>query len=135
MLDFRSPYFKYTPQQKHVDITQSLGLTDEDLADETFRAAYRKYEELQNTDPILSLINTAYRTLYKMQIFLDNIDFVNDVDADGRPLYKPKDVIADINSIGIMRDKLLSLEELHKKGLADAGKKVRGDTEVGYDEM
>lgn len=135
VLDFKSPYFKYTAQQKHDAAIEDTGMTKEDLEDEKFKAAFRKYNEIQEKDPILSLINTAYRTLYKMQIFLDNIDFVNDIDVDGRPLYKPKDVLNDIKSIGEMRDKLLSLEELHRKGLADAGKKVRGDAEVGYDEM
>ena len=41
---------------------------------------------MQECDPILSLIKTAQRTLYKSKIFLDNIDFNEDVFED--PLFK-----------------------------------------------
>lgn len=83
---------------------------------------------------MLSLIKTGLRTLTKTQIFLDNIDFNNDVDDTGRPLFKPKDVIADIGSIAKMRSQLLELEVEHKKGLV-ASSKVRGDAEIGFGEM
>lgn len=67
-----------------------------------------------------------------MQVFLDNIDFSTDVDMDGRPLYKPKDVIADIKSIADIRKQLKELEAAHKRDLAESGVKVRGDAELGY---
>ena len=89
-------------------------------------------EEIQEADPILSLIKTAYKTLQKMQVFLDNIDFSTDIDMDGRPLYKPKDVIADIKSLADVRKQLKEFEAIHKKDLAESGVKVRGDAELGY---
>lgn len=135
VLDFKSPYAKYTPQQKHKEAMRDTGLTEENLQDEKFKAAFRKYNDIQNSDPILSIINTAYGTLHKMQVFYDNIDFNNDVDAEGRPLYKPKDVLTDLASLATTREKLMALEDMHKKGLAESGKKVRGDAEIGYDEM
>lgn len=134
MLDFKSPYFTYLEKYKHEAALLDSGLTPEELKDEKFIAAYRKYDEIQNADPILSLIKTAHRTLYKTQVFLDNIDFNEDVDADGRPLFKPKDVIADIGSIKKMRTDLMELEADHKKGLAAASSKVRGDIDISYDE-
>jgi len=66
-----------------------------------------------------------------MQIFLDNIDFNNDVDDTGRPLYKPADVIKDIASIAKMRNELLTLEVEHKKNL-QAKSKIRADADPGY---
>lgn len=51
----------------------------------------------------------------------------------GKPLYKPKDVIADIASIGTMRTKLQELEVLHKTNMA-AASKVRGDIQPGFGE-
>lgn len=111
---------------------EDSGLKESDLKDEAFLAAYHKYQELQGADPILSLIKTAYKTLHKMQVFLDNIDFAEDVDADGRPLYKPKDVIADIKSIADVRRELKELEATHKKDLSESGTKVRGDVALGF---
>lgn len=131
-LDFKSPYFQYLEKDKHEAALDDSGLTEEDLKDECFLAAYHKYQELQNADPILSLIKTAYKTLQKMQVFLDSIDFEEDVDQDGRPLYKPKDVIADLKSIKDMRKELKDLELTHKKDLAESGLRVRGEVELGF---
>lgn len=131
MLDFKSPYFEYVEQDKHEAAQIDSGISNVELTDEKFKAAYRKYDEIQQADPILSLIKTAYKTLYRTQVFLDSIDFT-EVDSEGRPLYKPKDVVADIGSIAKMRNQLLELEVEHKKGLAASGNKVRGGNEVGF---
>lgn len=129
VLDFKSPYFKYLEQDKHEAALADSGLAEEDLADEDFLAAFRKYREIQEEDPILALIKTAYGTIYKMRVHLDGISF-DEVDVDGKPLYKPKDVIADLKSISIMRTELAALEQLHKTGLA-AQEKTRGDQTPG----
>lgn len=130
MLDFKSPYYQYTEKQKYEAALADSELTEEDLKNDLFVAAYHKYDEIQNADPLLSLIKTAYNTLHKMRIHLDAIDF-EDVDGDGRPLFKPKDVVADIASIAKMRDQLKTLEEMHKKDLIASESKIRGDAEEG----
>jgi hypothetical protein len=85
VLDFKSPYFKYLEKDKHEAAMADSGLTEEDLKDEDFLAAFRKYREIQEEDPLLSLIKTSYRTLYKMQVHLDGVDF-SELDADGKPI-------------------------------------------------
>ena len=131
VLDFKSPYFQYRESEKHIAALADSGLKESQLSDPIFLAAFRKYKEIQESDPILSLIKTAYNTLFKLQIFLDNIDFDEDVDGDGRLLYKPKEIFDSIASIATMRTKLQELEVAHKKNLA-AASKVRGDSELGY---
>lgn len=131
VLDFKSPYFQYKEADKHVAALADSGLTEEQLKDDMFLAAFRKYKEIQESDPILSLIKTAYNTLFKLQVFLDNIDFEEDKDNDGRLLYKPKEIFDSIGSIATMRTRLQELEVMHKKNLA-AASKVRGDAELGY---
>lgn len=131
VLDFKSPYFQYKEGEKHTAAIADSGLDEEMLKDEIFLSAFHKYKEIQESDPILSLIKTAYNTLFKLQVFLDNIDFESDIDADGRLLYKPKDIFDSIASIASMRTKLQELEVAHKKDLA-ATSKVRGDVELGF---
>lgn len=131
VLDFKSPYFQYKERDKHIAALADSGLEEDDMKDEVFLAAFRKYKEIQESDPILSLIKTSYKTLFKLQIFLDSIDFEEDVDGDGRLLYKPKEIMDSIASIASMRTKLQELEITHKKNLA-AANKVRGDSELGY---
>ena len=133
MLDYKSPYFKYAERDKHEAALVDSGLTEKDLQDPLFKAAYHKYDEIQNCDPFLELIRTAFKTLRKTRIFLDNIDYNNDVDSEGRPLYKPAHVIKDIVSIGKMRVQLQELEENYKSNLA-ADSKIRGSAELGFDE-
>lgn len=131
MLDFKSPYFQYLEKDKHEAALADTNLKEEDTQDEIFKSAFNKYKEIIEADSILSLIKTAYKTMYKMQVFLDNIDFNNDVDENGKPLYKPADVIKDIGSIAKMRRDLQELELEHKKGLA-AQSRVRGDQVPGF---
>ena len=131
VLDFKSPYFQYKEAEKHTAALADSELTEDMLKDEVFLAAFRKYKEIQDSDAILSLIKTAYNTLFKLQVFLDNIDFEQDIDNDGRLLYKPKEIFDSIASIAVMRTKLQELEITHKKNLA-AANKVRGDTELGF---
>ena len=133
MLDFKSPYFRYLEKDKHEAALADSGLSHSDLKDPEFVNAFLKYQEIQDADEILLLIKTAQRTLYKTRVFLDNIDY-SEVDDMGRPIYKPKDVMADINSISAMRKNLIALEEEHKSSLGQTSN-VRGGVELGFDEV
>lgn len=132
VLDFKSPYFQYKESEKHAAALADSGMTEDMLKDEVFLAAFRKYKEIQDSDPILSLIKTALNHLFKMQIWLENIDYEEDVDNEGRLLYKPKDVFDSIATIDKMRDQLQALEIKHKKNLATSSNSVRGDVELGF---
>lgn len=133
MLDFKSPYFRYLEKDKHEAALADSGLSHADIKDPEFVNAFLKYQEIQDADEILLLIKTAQRTLYKTRVFLDNIDY-SEVDDMGRPIYKPKDVMADINSISAMRKNLIALEEEHKSSLGQTSN-VRGGVELGFDEV
>lgn len=132
MLDFKSPYFKYLEQEKHEAALADSELTEKQLKDPLFISAFNKYREILDSDPILSLIKIAHKTLYRTQVFLDSIDFT-EIDEMGKPIYKPKDVIADIASIGKMRTSLQDLEEQYKNELS-SDSNIRGGIELGFDE-
>ena len=133
MLDFKSPYFRYLEKDKHEAALADSELSLDNLKNTEFVNAFNKYQEIQDADEILLLIKTAQRTLYKTRVFLDNIDY-SEVDDMGRPIYKPKDVMADINSISSMRKNLILLEEEHKSSLGETSN-VRGGVELGFDEV
>lgn len=133
-LAWKSPYFQYLEQDKHIACLEDSGLTENDLKDELFKNAFDKYLEIRNSDRILSLINVAYKKLYHTEVFLDNIDFNNDVDENGRPIYKPSDVFKDISSIAKIRNDLAALELEYTKGLS-AQSKVRGDNIPGFGDI
>ena len=132
MIDWKSPYQQYLEQERHLAALEDSGLTDDEWNDPDFRAACRKYQEIKDSSRILSLIKTAYRTLEKMRVSLDNIDF-EERDNNLKPIFKPKDVLADIASIGTMADKLKELELSYKKDLLTTTSKNRGDVEEGFE--
>ena len=133
MIDWKSPYQQYLEQERHLAALEDSGLTDDEWNEPDFRAACRKYQEIKDSSRILSLIKTAYRTLEKMRVSLDNIDF-EERDNNLKPIFKPKDVLADIASIGTMADKLKELELSYKKDLLTTTSKNRGDVEEGFDD-
>lgn len=133
MLDFKSPYLEYLEQDRHEASLSDSGLTQEDWEDSDFRAACRKYMEIKDSSRILSLIKTAYRTLEKMRVFLDNIDFT-ETDGNGKYLNDPKKILESINQIGKMRNYLKELEIDYKKDQSSSNTRYRGDVELGLDD-
>lgn len=133
MLDFKSPYLEYIEQERHEAAMQDSGLTQEEWNDPDFRAACRKYMGIKDSSRVLSLIKTAYRTLEKMRVFLDNIDFT-DMDGNGKYLNDPKKTLESIGQIGKMSDYLKELEDTYKKGQEAKPTRYRGDVELGLDD-
>lgn len=132
--DWKSPYQQYLEMEKHKAALEDSGLTEDEWNDQIFRAAVRKYIEIKDSSRILSLIKTAFRTLEKMRVFLDNIDLDERDPVTNKPIWKGKDILDNIGSIGIMADRLKDLEETYKKDLLDSKKSIKGDREIAYDD-
>lgn len=133
MLDFKSPYLEYIEQDRHEQALKDSEMTLEEWEDPDFKAACRKYMEIKDSSRVLSLIKTAFRTLEKLRVFLDNIDFT-DVDGNGKYLNDPKKILESISQIGKMRDNLKELELSYKKDQESKVTKYRGDAELGLDD-
>ena len=133
MLDFKSPYLEYIEQDRHEASMSDSGLSEEEWNDPDFRAACRKYVEIKDSSRILSLIKTAFRTLEKMRVFFDTIEFT-DVDGNGKYLNDPKKILESIGQIGKMNDYLKELEINYKKDQMASATKFRGDAEIGLDD-
>nr|DAE20084.1 MAG TPA: hypothetical protein [CrAss-like virus sp. ctYsL76] len=72
--------------EKHKAAMEDSGLSEEEWNDPTFRAAVRKYIEIKDSSRILSLIKTAFRTLEKMRVSLDNIDLEERDPVNNKPI-------------------------------------------------
>lgn len=131
-VDWKSPYQQYLEMEKHKAAMEDSKLTEEEWNDPKFRAAVRKYIEIKDSSRVLSLIKTAFRTLEKLRISLDNIDLEERDPISNKPIWKAKDILDSIGSIGTMADKLKELELNYKKDLLSTQKKARGDYEEGF---
>ena len=129
--DWKSPYQQYLERDKHEAALIDSGLTQQEWEDPVFKAAVRKYIEIKSSSRILNLIKTGYRTLEKMRISLDNID-LEERDANFKPIFKAKDVLADIASIGDMAKKLKELEVSYMKEQMNDNVRTRGDVTPGF---
>jgi hypothetical protein len=69
-----------------------------------------------------------------LRVFLDNIDLDERDPLTNKPIWKGKDILDNLGSIGVMMDRLRDLEEMYKKDLLDNKKSVKGDREVSYDD-
>lgn len=65
---------------------EDSGLTEDEWKDPDFRAAMRKYMEIIDSSRILSLIKTAFRTLEKMRVSLDNVDIDERDPINNKPI-------------------------------------------------
>jgi len=128
-IDWRSPYNQYTSQERHEAALEDSGLTEEQFEDKTFRAACRKYQELQNASRIGSLLQSQYGMVEKMKIYFDTLDF-DERDGDGKPIYKMKDVITEIGSTAKVLEGIKTLEQMYKKEQEEE-KALRGDATPG----
>ena len=130
-IDWRSPYKEYTQQEKHEAALLDSGLTEEEFEDQTFRAACRKYIQLQETSIVGSLLQSQYNVIYKMKVYYDTIDLTT-LKEDGTPVYKTKDILAEMASTAKALDGLKELEQMWKKEQELEASSIRGDLEPGF---
>jgi hypothetical protein len=129
-IDWRSPYKEYTYQERHTAALEDSGLTEDQFNNETFRAACRKYKQLQETSIVGSLLQSQYNVIYKMKVYYDNID-LEEKKEDGTRINKTKDILAEMASTAKALDGLRELEQMWQKE-QELESSIRGDLEPGF---
>lgn len=128
--DWNSPYFQYSEQDRNNESRADSGLAEQEFDDPLFREACRKYDAIQNSSKIGNLLKASYETVDKITHYLNTID-LNERDAlTGKPIYKAKDVIAEIGSASKLIDAIKVLELSFKKEIEAEGA-LRGNAETG----
>jgi hypothetical protein len=133
VMDPKSPYSQFTEQEAHTVALDDSGLTQKEFEDPIFRAACRKYKEILDSDRILKLLRAAYGAVDKLELyFSEMLDFTERKATDGTPVYKAKDVIAELKNLGDVVKGVKDVEILYKKGLESQNNSVRGDAKPGW---
>lgn len=128
-IDWKSPYREFTERERHEAALIDAEITEEEFEDPTFRAACRKYKGIQETSKIGSLLQSQLGLLERMRIYYDTLD-LDERDANGKPIFKMKDVMAESASTSKMIEGIQALHELHKRE-QEQETSVRGDHEPG----
>lgn len=131
MKDWSSFYSDYSEQERHTECMIDSGLTEKEWLDPDFRAAVRKYEEIQESARGLKLIRSAQGMIDK---FIDYFNSVDPMERDfqtGKPIFKVKDMMGEVKQISDLVEELATLEELYKTQISKESD-IRGDAEPGF---
>ena len=130
MCDWASPYADYSEQERHEECLKDAGLSEKEWADPTFREAVRKYRDLQNASRSLKLIKSTQQVVDKIIDYFDTIDLQERDPVTSKPVYKVKDVMAEMNTIPQLVEDLKQLEILYKKE-QEQENGLMGNVEIG----
>ncbi len=131
MIYWASPYSDYAEQDRHQACLQDANLSEDEWADPVFRAACRKYRDMQNESRALKLIKAAQGVVDKITDYFDTIDLSERDPITGRPIWKTNDVMKEMQSVSKVVDELKSLEYMYKKEQEEETG-VRGEGDIGH---
>lgn len=129
-LDWGSPYFNIPIQEREEAARIDSGLSEEEIQDELLSVALKKYDEIQNSSIAIRLLKSAMNSVETVIFYLNNVDVSERDPLTGKPVFKTKDLIAEIKGCKDLIDGLKSLEDQVKKEI-DPGNGLRGDVEAG----
>lgn len=127
----KSPYSQYTEQEAHQEALKDAGLTQEEFDDPDFRAACRKYLKLRDSNRIAKMLRAIYNKVDDITDYFENIVDLNERDMNGKPIFKLKDLQAEIKSVGDVIAGVKQLEYMYEKE-EETKTDLRSDAIPGY---
>jgi hypothetical protein len=129
-LDWKSPYASDLEQERHEKALADSSLTDNEFNDVDFRAACRKYKEVQESVVSIKLLNSIRTAAHKIINYYNTVR-IGEEGEDGKLLVKTKDVIDEISKSGPLLESIKKLEDQVRKDLELNPSKLRGQMESG----
>lgn len=131
-IDWKSPYSDYAAQDKHQEALKDASLTEEEFNDPIFREACRKYRNLQESNLSVKMLKAAQETVNKFIEYFNQVDPLAIDETTGKPIYKVKDIMAELSSLGKVHDELVDLKRRVEKDMEEKSK-VRGNAVEGFE--
>lgn len=131
MIDWKSPYAEYSDMERHEAAMSDSNLKQEEFNDPVFRAACKKYQEMQNKNIKIQAVQSAQFLVHRIIDYFDNIVDFEKVNENGMPIYKMKDVMTEMSNLGGVLDELDELKKRVKKGMASESD-LRGGATEGF---
>ena len=130
-INWKSPYSDYAEQERHQEALKDAKMTDEEFNNPEFRAACRKYRELQESNRAIRMLHAAESTVDSFIDYFENVVDLAERDINGKPVFKTKDIIAEISSLSKVYDELKTLEGQVKKEMMETTN-IRGGATDGF---
>ena len=129
-IDWKSVYSDYSEQERHEEALKDAHMTEEEFNNPEFRAACRKYREIQESNRSVRMLQAAQTTVDNFIEYFTNIVDLNDRDANNKPIFKVKDIISEISSLSKVNEELKILEGQVKKEMMETTN-IRGGVTDG----
>lgn len=128
MYDWKTPYSEYSAAERREAALLDADVKEEWLEDPIFKAAAKKYQDLQDSR-ILRLLNSAYKATDELRLYFDTLN-MQERDTFGKPMYQAKNVMAELASLGKTVEGLQQLQFMVMKE-REKQSNLRGDAEPG----
>ena len=130
-IDWKSPYSDYPEQERHKEALNDSGITEQEFNNPEFRAACRKYRQLQESNRSIKMLQAAQNTVDNFIDYFNTVVDLSERDANGKPVFKTKDIIAEISSLSKVHEELKILEGQVKKEMMETSS-IRGGATDGF---
>lgn len=130
-LHWRSPYADYIEQDRHECALSDSGLTENEFNDPTFRAACRKFKELQESHRSIRLMKAAQVMADKFIEYFLNVDPEERDPVTGKPIFQVEKLQTQISNLSKVHEQLVILEGSVKKEISETTT-IRGGAVEGF---
>ena len=128
---WKSIYADYDEQERHQEALRDAEMTDEEFNNPEFRAACRKFKAIQESNKSIRLLHSANSMVDKFIDYFENADPMERDEQTGKPIYKVKDIQAEMKNLIDVHETMVELENQVKKQLSEKSS-IRGGAVEGY---
>ena len=128
---WKSIYADYDEQERHQEALRDAEMTDEEFNNPEFRAACRKFKAIQESNKSIRLLHSANSMVDKFIDYFENADPMERDEQTGKPIYKVKDIQAEMKNLIDVHSTIVELENQVKKQITEKSS-IRGGATEGY---
>lgn len=132
-LAWDSPYAQYSEMERHKEALTDSGLAEQEFNHPSFRAACRKYRELQDSNKSIRVLNSARTTVDQFVDYFENVVDLNERDSNGKPIFSAEKVMKEITMLNRVHQELIDLENRVKKEMAEQSQ-IRAGAVEGFED-
>lgn len=132
-LAWDSPYSQYSEAEKHEEALHDSQLTEEEFNHPSFRAACRKYRELQDSNKSIRMLEAALAAADQFIDYFTTIVDLNERDGNGKPIFSAEKVMKEVSMLNKVHEELVSLENRVKKEMAEQSQ-IRAGAVEGFED-
>ena len=130
-LDWQSFYSDYSEQERHQAALQDSQLTREQFNNPKFRAACRRYRDIQESIISIKLLKSSQEMVNKFIDYFHSLDPQERDPQTGKPIWKVKDIQAELTNLPKVIDQLKQVEGYVKKEMQEQSQ-LRGGAVDGF---